>query len=466
MLVAIVLIQKISALLASNTETHFSLERMTSVRRRLLETLVQKTNACCKPVFELSSRTCMVSICRDMATSSNTNLQINGSIEVDVETIVVGGGVLGLAVARHLLTCCGTKQKQNRSNSVVLVEAAETYGTETSSRNSEVVHAGLYYPKGSLKAEMCVRGKHMLYDYCQEKQVRYKKIGKLLVAPGEKDVIALREIECKSRDNGVNDLIRVSKESVKSLEPEVECEAAVLSPSSGIVDSHGLMAALETDIISEGGIVAYNSKVVGGSVSDQVKRLHVRDVGSGNVTEITARNLVLCGGLWSQKIASSLKGLSEQYIPELKLVKGSYFGIKAGTKGPSFEHLVYPVPSGDGGLGVHATVDLSGSLRFGPDVEWLETNDPADVDYTVDPGRATLFEKALENYCPGLPSKCLEPSYSGVRPKVVQPGSKYGDFVISTYNQHGIQGLVCTYGIESPGLTSCLALADYISNRL
>ena len=433
------------------------------MRRRLFETLVQKRNAA-GSVFEWSSRSSILSTCREMVT--NTSRQINASGEVDVETIVVGGGVLGLAVARHLLTSFEANGKRSNSNSVVLVEAAETFGTGTSSRNSEVVHAGLYYPKGSLKAEMCVRGKAMLYQYCQEKQVKHDKISKLLVAPREKDVVVLRDIEHKAQENGVNDLIRVDKQGVKSLEPDVECEAAVLSPSSGIVDSHGLMIALETDIISEGGIVAYNSKVVGGDVRDDMKRLQVRDAGSGNVTEITARNLVLCGGLWSQKIASSLSGLSQQYIPELHLVKGSYFAIKSGTKGPSFGHLVYPVPSGDGGLGVHATVDLSGSLRFGPDVEWLETNDPDNVDYNVNPERAALFQKALELYCPMLPSDCLEPSYSGVRPKVVQSGSKYGDFVISTCSQHGIQGLVCTYGIESPGLTSCLALAEYISNRL
>ena len=438
---------------------------MLGLRSRLFETLVQK-KIDYSSVFELSSRACIMPICRAMATNSNNIHHNNNPIEVDVETIVVGGGVLGLAVARHLLTFSETRQKQKGSSSVVLVEAAETFGSETSSRNSEVVHAGLYYPKGSLKAEMCVRGKKMLYSYCQEKHVKYNKIGKLLVAPGENDVCVLREIEKKANENGVNDLVRVDKKGVKSLEPEVECQAAVLSPSSGIVDSHGLMAALETDIISEGGIVAYNSKVVGGHVSDQVKRLHVRDVGSGNVTEITARNLVLCGGLWSQKIASSLKGLSQQYIPESHLVKGSYFGLKAGSKGPKFEHLVYPVPSGDGGLGVHATVDLSGSLRFGPDVEWLESKDPDEVDYKVDPQRAALFEIALRKYCPALPSASLEPSYSGVRPKVVQPGSKYGDFVISTCGQHGIRGLVCTYGIDSPGLTSCLALAEYISNRL
>ena len=379
--------------------------------------------------------------------------------DVDVDAVVIGAGVVGLAVARELLV------GQHAVKDVMVVDAGPSFGTMTSSRNSEVVHAGLYYTPGSMKSRFCVPGRNQLYEYCESKGVSYKKLGKLLVAPTEHEVPKLMSIYATATENGVEDLEFVSKERAGELEPDVSCALAMLSPSSGIVDSHGLMASLESDIVSQGSIVAYNSKVVGGSVSDSVKRLNIQDTMTNETICLTSRLLVNSGGLYAHMISKSLENLKANSIPKIQFVKGSYFSLKAGICHPKLKRLVYPVPSGDGGLGVHATLDLNGFIRFGPDVEWLQdVSNPDVIGYEVDAKRAAFFQNAIHAYCPSLDKESLiEPAYSGVRPKVIQQGDRFGDFVVSGAEQHGIEGLVCLYGIESPGLTSCISIAKHVS---
>jgi len=389
---------------------------------------------------------------------------MGNQVDYQVDTVVIGAGVVGLAIARQLVLGERGRGRGDGGSQVLVVEAKESYGTGTSSRNSEVVHAGLYYPPSSLKAELCVKGKHMLYEYCEENNVPYRKCGKLLVAPTEADIPKLDDIEHRAKQNGVVDLVKLSSSEVMDMEQGVTCAKALFSPTSGIVDSHSLMAALESDIENAGGMLAYNTKVVGGecmaSTEGLRKIIYVEDAGSGQTSTIQTERIILSAGLHSEKIARSLKGIPQESIPRTRFVKGSYFTPGLSYGGPSFDHLVYPVPSDDGGLGVHATIDLQGALRFGPDVEWLDgVQDPDTLTYDVDETRASQFEAALSKYCRGITPGCLEPAYAGIRPKILtgQDG-KYGDFMISTPRDHGIDGLLCLYGIESPGLTSCLVL--------
>lgn len=380
---------------------------------------------------------------------------------VDVETVVVGAGVVGLAISRYLAKHC--------DQDVLVVDQRPSFGMETSSRNSEVVHAGLYYAVDSLKAALCVKGRDMLYDYCASHGVAFEKCGKLIVASEDEDVETLEKIGQIAELNGLVDLEPLTESQVHTMEPHVRCRAAFFSPSSGIVDSHGLMSSLERDIVSNGGTVAYNTMICGGEIGGSEKVLNMEDVQSGETTKVIAKNVVNSAGLWARKVSMGLKGISKEEIPRIAFVRGNYFSLKEGlARGPKFskKYLVYPVPSNDGGLGIHATIDLSHSaIRFGPDVEWIDTiDDPDKLEYKVDPGRSVQFENALKRYCTHVEPGCLEPSYSGIRPKVVHDdGQKYPDFVIK---DHGIPGLECLYGIESPGLTSCLALGEYVGQRL
>lgn len=380
---------------------------------------------------------------------------------VDVETVVVGAGVVGLAIARYLAKHC--------SQDVLVVDQRSSFGMETSSRNSEVVHAGLYYAVDSLKASLCVKGRDLLYDYCASHGVAFEKCGKLLLASEDADVERLEKIGHMAELNGVYDLEPLGEAQVYAMEPHVRCRAGFFSPSSGIVDSHGLMYSFERDIMSNGGTVAYNTRVCGGEVGGSEKLLNMEDVKSGDMTQVIAKNVVNSAGLWARKVSLGLQGVLKEDIPSIAFVRGNYFSLKEGlAQGPKFskKYLVYPVPSNDGGLGVHATIDLSHStIRFGPDVEWIDNvDDPDDLEYRVDPGRAVQFENALQRYCTHVEPGCLEPAYCGVRPKVIyEDGQKYPDFAIKN---HGIPGLECLYGIESPGLTSCLALGEYVGQRL
>ncbi|PRW58233.1 FAD-dependent oxidoreductase [Chlorella sorokiniana] len=399
--------------------------------------------------------------------------------EPDTEVAVIGAGVVGLAIARQLALA---------GRAVLLLEAAGTFGTETSSRNSEVIHAGLYYPAGSLKARLCVAGKQQLYAFCKQYGVPHRRLGKLLVASSPAQLDALSALAARAAANGVSDLRPLSKSEVGQLEPAVRCEAALLSPSTGIIDSHSYMAELHRQFEEAGGTTAFYSRVVGGAVAGPLKRVRVQDANSGEETELTAGMVVNAAGLHAQAVAADLDGLPAGTIPPLHLAKGSYFSLAAGSLahihgssasgssasggsgggGYRFRHLVYPLPEpGTAGLGTHLTLDLAGGVRFGPDVEWLPPGtDPRTIDYSLSPTQAQPFYAAIRAYLPGLPDDSLEPSYSGVRPKVVGPGQPAGDFVVQGPAEHGVPGLVNLYGIESPGLTASLALAQLAAERL
>ncbi|WP_029008599.1 NAD(P)/FAD-dependent oxidoreductase [Azospirillum halopraeferens] len=365
-----------------------------------------------------------------------------------VECVVVGAGVVGLAVARRLALA---------GREVVVLEAAEAIGTGTSSRNSEVIHAGIYYPSGSLKARLCVAGRDALYGFCAERGIAHRRLGKLIVATDGSQVAKLEAIRRQAAANGVEDLRLLDAAAVRALEPELHAVAALLSPSTGIIDSHGLMLALQGDAEDRGAMIAFHSPLTGGRVTDDGIELAV---GGAEPTRIACTVLVNAAGLGAWDVARGLEGFPAAAVPPRRLAKGNYYAPERGRA--PFRHLVYPVPE-DGGLGVHLTLDLAGQARFGPDVEWL---DGTAHDHTVDPGRAGRFYDSIRRYWPGLPDGCLVPAYCGIRPKLSGPGEPAADFLIQGPADHGIGGLVNLFGIESPGLTACLAIADAVAARL
>ena len=360
-----------------------------------------------------------------------------------VDAVVIGAGVVGLAVARSLALA---------GREVLVVEAADAIGTETSSRNSEVIHAGIYYPPGSLKARLCVAGKQVLYAYCAEHGITAKAIGKLIVATEEEQIATLQGLRAYAEWNGVFDLGWVETADLKRLEPEVRGVAALLSPSSGIVDSHALMLSYQGDLENHGGIIAFGSPVGGGEITENGIRLLI---GGAEPMELMARTVVNAAGLWAPALAERLEGFPKKHVPPAYFARGVYFSL-TGVRAP-FRRLIYPVPE-PGGLGIHATIDLAGQVRFGPDVEWIER-----PSYEIDPGRAARFYAAIRTYWPALPDGALEPAYAGVRPKVTGPGEPAGDFIIQGPRQHGCPGLINLFGIESPGLTASLAIGDYVA---
>lgn len=361
-----------------------------------------------------------------------------------METVVVGAGVVGLAVARALALS---------GREVVVLEAAGGIGTETSSRNSEVIHAGIYYPAGSLKATSCIEGKWRLYDYCREHGVHHAKCGKLIVATDPEQHARLAEIRQKAAANGVA-LEWWDADRARALEPELHCTAALWSPTTGIVDSHALMLALEGDLGRASGVVAFYAPLEGAELRDDGI---VVEVGGDAPMELTARELINCGGLHAPRIAAGIRGLDPAHVPRAYYCKGTYFTLAG--KSP-FARLVYPVPEADG-LGVHVTVDLAGQARFGPDTEWVDA-----IDYTVDPARAEAFYTSVRRYWPDLADGALQPGYAGVRPKLAPAGAPPVDFQILGPETHGAAGLVHLFGIESPGLTACLPLADRVVRAL
>ncbi|RKP53464.1 NAD(P)/FAD-dependent oxidoreductase [Pararobbsia silviterrae] len=367
-----------------------------------------------------------------------------------IDCVVIGAGVVGLAIAR----ACA-----QRGWETVVVEAEHAIGTATSSRNSEVIHAGIYYPQGSLKARLCVEGKHRLYAYCEEKQIAHERCGKLIVATRDDQIDTLHTIRAAANANGVDDLRWLSADEARALEPALACVAALESPSTGIVDSHGLMLALQGDIESAGGMLAFQSPVVGGRIEhDGTNGALIRlDIGGAEPMELHARRVVNSAGLHAQAIAASLHGLDPASIPQGAYAKGNYYSLAG--RAP-FSKLIYPVPE-RGGLGVHLTLDLGHQARFGPDVEWVDT-----IDYRVDPARAERFYDAIRAYWPALPDGALQPAYAGIRPKIRVAGDTAADFVIQSAAEHGVSGLVNLYGIESPGLTASLAIADAVVERL
>jgi len=362
-------------------------------------------------------------------------------LRLELDAAVIGAGVVGLAVARALALS---------GREVVVLEAEPTFGVHTSSRNSEVIHAGIYYSTGSLKARLCVRGKAALYAYCRENGIAHARLGKLIVATRDDQIAVLERLLGQARENGVDDLTWLEPASVRELEPAVHCVRALHSPSTGIVDSHGLMAALKRDAEQASAQTVFSTPVLGGRVRDDGIEL---SIGGRDPTTVLCKSVVNAAGLAAQVVSRSLAGLPEPTIPAHFLAKGHYFVLRG--RAP-FSRLVYPVPE-PGGLGIHVTLDLGGQARFGPDVSWIDT-----VDYGFDEARAEAFYPAIRTYFPALAAGTLDPGYTGIRPKMGPAGSPPQDFVVQGPREHGVPGLVNLYGIESPGLTAAMALADVV----
>ncbi len=364
-----------------------------------------------------------------------------------VECVVVGAGVVGLATARRLAQA---------GLEVIVVEAAGDIGTGTSSRNSEVIHAGIYYPAGSLMARMCVAGKKALYAYCDQRGIPYRRCGKLIVATADNERDKLTSIKAHAEANGVDDMRVLTGEEARALEPALNCVGALLSPSTGIVDSHAYMLALRGEIEDAGGALAFHAPLLRGKA---VSGGFEVEIGGETPMALQCRMLINSAGLSAPAVARTIDGMPPEHIPTSYYAKGNYFSCS--TRAP-FSHLIYPVPE-PGGLGVHLTIDLGGQAKFGPDVEWVESPDVASLDYVVDPARSERFYPAIRRYWPALPDGALTPSYSGVRPKIVPPAIARQDFVIQGPQDHGLTGLINLFGIESPGLTSSLAIADEVA---
>ena len=364
-----------------------------------------------------------------------------------VEALVIGAGVVGLAVGRALALA---------GHETVVVEAGAGIGQGVSSRNSEVIHAGLYYAPGSLKAQLCVRGKALLYDFCATHGVPHARCGKLVVATAVDQHAALHGLQQRAAANGVP-VQWLDAAAAVALEPALHCSAALLSPSTGIVDSHALMLALQGGLERAGGALALQTRVQRGTFGGTRPAVVEVATAEGGF-EIEADLVVNAAGLHACALARQFDGLNPSHVPREAFAKGSYFTL-AGR--PPFSRLVYPAPV-DAWLGVHVTVDLGGQVRFGPDLEWLPVDTPEAIDYAVDPRRAEALEAAIRRYWPGLPAGALRPDYSGVRPKIHGPGEPAPDFRIDGADRHGLAGLVNLFGIESPGLTSALAIGEHI----
>jgi L-2-hydroxyglutarate oxidase LhgO len=358
-----------------------------------------------------------------------------------VDCVVVGAGVIGLAIARRLAQA---------GREVIVVEAAEGIGTVTSSRNSEVIHAGIYYRAGSLMAQMCVRGKHELYQYCRDHGIPHRNCGKLIVATTPAETGKLQSIRAHAEANGVDDMQLLSGEAARTLEPALSCDAALLSPSTGIIDSHAYMLSLQGDAEQCGAAFAFHTPLLhAGAGSGRIEI----ETGGDAPMSLACNLLINAAGLNAPAVARSIEGMPVAMIPSAYLAKGNYFACNA--RAP-FSRLIYPVPE-PGGLGVHLTLDMAGQARFGPDVEWIES-----IDYEVNPARAERFYPAIRRYWPTLPDGALMPSYSGIRPKIVPPAVATQDFLIQGPADHGVAGLINLFGIESPGLTSSLAIAEHV----
>lgn len=361
-----------------------------------------------------------------------------------LEVLVIGAGAVGLAAARSIALA---------GYETIVVDRHMMQGMETSSRNSEVIHAGLYYAPGSLKARLCVAGREMMYRYARERNIPHRQCGKLIVAGGEVGALGLARIEQCAAAAGAGPLKRIDKAELLELEPEVAGDCGLLSPRTGLIDSHALMVSYLADLENAGGSFARQTSV---ARVDHRNDHYLVTLEDG--AEVTARHVVNSAGLRSGDIAATIDALDAAFKPVIRYARGVYF--KA-TNAPKFRHLVYPLPT-NASLGVHATVDLQGQVRFGPDVEWISDRD----DYTVDPARASQFAEGIRAYWPQIDPNRLIPDYAGIRPKLVGPGEPPADFRIDGPADHGLPGLICLHGIESPGLTSSLALGDYVARRL
>ncbi len=376
------------------------------------------------------------------------------------DVVVIGAGVVGLAVARALAL---------QGREVIVIEKELAVGQGVSSRNSEVVHAGLQYAPGSLKAQLSVRGKQMLYAYCPERGVNISQCGKLVVATDPSQHDALRQMQAKAAANGVPTQW-LSAAQAMALEPNLYCTAALHSPTTGIVDSHGLMLALQGDLENAGGVVALGTQVLLVQLqtrnyqknTDQVHVITAQAATESVATTLQANIVINAASLHACALARRFEGLSAQHVPQEYFAKGSYYSLAG--KSP-FSQLIYPAPQ-DAWLGVHVTLDLGGQSKFGPDLEWLDVHHADDIDYAVDPARAEQFYAAVRKYWPALPDGALQPSYSGVRPKIYGSGMRAPDFRIDGPAVHGVPGLVNLFGIESPGLTSSMAIGEYVAHML
>jgi L-2-hydroxyglutarate oxidase LhgO len=364
----------------------------------------------------------------------------------EVDCVVIGAGVIGLACARRIA---------HSRREVLILEGEGDIGSGVSARNSEVIHAGIYYPTGSLKARLCVAGRDQLYAYCAVHGVTARKVGKLVVATASDQIPALHKLMEQAEANGVDDLKLLSADEAKRMEPQLSCVAAFHSPSTGIIDAHGLMLSLLGEAEARGAALARHAPVERGWLEDDGRV--TLQVGGVDPMHVTTRLLVNAAGLGAQRIAGNLQGYPADCIPPLHYAKGNYFSLS----GPSpFARLIYPMPEA-AGLGVHLTLDLAGQARFGPDVEWIDR-----VDYNVDPRRGDAFYAAIRTYWPQLRDGALQPAYAGIRPKIQAPGAPAADFRIDGPEVHGLPGQAHLYGIESPGLTSSLAIADEVAARL
>ena len=362
-----------------------------------------------------------------------------------LDCVVIGAGVVGLAIARRLALA---------GHEVVVLEAENSIGNHTSSRNSEVIHAGIYYPTGSLRAQMCLAGKKLLYRYCPSRGVEHRRITKIIVATAEDEIPTLNKYKEQAERNGVDDLVWLEKTEVNTMEPNVVAVAGVLSPSTGIIDSHGLMLAYQGDAEAKGAALVFESPVLGGKVTADGIEL---DVGGKEPMQVRARTVVNAAGLTAPAVSRSIAGIPAASIPPQHFCKGHYFTLSG--KAP-FSRLIYPVGSGLW-HGVHVTLDLAGGARFGPDLKWLDA-----IDYSFDEQRAASFYEAIRHYYPALVDGSLVPGYTGIRPKITAQGEPAADFMIQGPNDHGIAGMVNLYGIESPGLTSSLAIGKHVAGRL
>ncbi|XP_047951480.1 L-2-hydroxyglutarate dehydrogenase, mitochondrial [Salvia hispanica] len=384
------------------------------------------------------------------------------------EAVVIGAGVVGLAVARELAMKAGRE--------VLVVESAPTFGSGSSSRNSEVIHAGIYYPPNSLKARFCVRGRHLLYEYCRHHGIPHKQIGKLIVATRPSETPKLSELMGRGVENGVEGLRMMDGQEAKHLEPELYCTKALLSPVSGIIDSHSLMLALLGEAESHGAIFSYNTTVIGGRYEGGQLQLYVCDSRSLRNWDrksalkpdliLSPRIVVNSAGLGALPLSKRIHGLDDRIVPVPYFARGCYFTL-SNVKSPPFQRLVYPIPE-DGGLGVHVTLDLNGQVKFGPNVEWIDGTDDISnflnlFDYSVAEDGANRFYPEIRKYYPHLNDGSLEPGYAGIRPKLTGPMQIPSDFIVQGEKIHGIPGLVNLFGIESPGLTSSMAIAEHVA---
>ena len=358
-----------------------------------------------------------------------------------VDCVVIGAGVVGIAIARALAQA---------GREVIVLDAAEAIGTETSSRNSEVIHAGIYYPRDSLMARFCVEGRRRLYAFCRERGVAFDACGKLIVATSAEEAERLIGIKARAEANGVEGMQLLTMAAARDLEPNLVCTGALLSPTTGVVDSHHFMLALQGEAEEAGALFVFHSPVVGGRTTmDGV----VIEVGGAESMTLDCNLVINSAGLHACDVARRIAGMPSQLVPQSYFAKGNYFTLLGRSP---FSRLIYPVPV-PGGLGVHLTIDLGGQARFGPDVEWIDG-----LDYRVDPSRADGFYDAVRRYWPDLPDGALQPGYAGIRPKIVPPGAPSQDFVVQGSAAHGVKGLINLFGIESPGLTSSMALADHV----